>query len=334
MPTDRTRRLLAAATATATTAGLLLAGAGGTATAQPTTTRGVWVDLPDDAIVVGADAGPSRSTLAVLYIVPNAVDAGIRETWLLMRSGGAWGLPRLLSDPTRDSYEHDLDVGSDGAVEVVWGEDVPGTNDDHMVVRRVAAGSVGPRREIPADPFNDPRIANGPGRTVVAWDQYDGGDLRVKAAIDAGSGFGAIETVSGTTAVWDGDSRVGDVSADTSVQVVMQRDVGGNHHAAWATRNLDDTWTRVEELPESYVATADVLPRVVADAASGDALLLHGHRVAGVLHHKATLFDADPLAIGPPEERLTAAVDLGPTANRSARGAILDVLVELEIAND
>ena len=64
MPTDRTRRLLAAATATATTAGLLLAGAGGTATAQPTTTRGVWVDLPDDAIVVGADAGPSRSTLA------------------------------------------------------------------------------------------------------------------------------------------------------------------------------------------------------------------------------------------------------------------------------
>ena len=121
MPTDRTRRLLAAATATATTAGLLLAGAGGTATAQPTTTRGVWVDLPDDAIVVGADAGPSRSTLAVLYIVPNAVDDGIRETWLLMRSGGAWGPPRLLSDPTRDSYEHDLDVGSEGAVVVVWG---------------------------------------------------------------------------------------------------------------------------------------------------------------------------------------------------------------------
>lgn len=293
--------------------------------AEPASGLTGWVDVPDAATVIGADASPARTTLAVLYTVPNAVSPGIRETWLLMRTGGAWGSPTLISDPTRDSYQQHLDVGADGAVEVVWGEDVPGTTNDHMVVRRATGTGLGPRREIPVEPFNNPLVANGQDRTVVAWDQYDGGSfLRVKAAIDTGSGFGAPETVTGTGAAWDGNTRLGDVSADAGIHVVMQRDTSGNRHAAWATRNLDGSWTRVEELPETYTATSDVLPRVVVDPSSGDALLLHNDRVGDVLHHKATVFEADPMAVGPADERLTAAVDLGPTGNRSSRGAVLD----------
>lgn len=293
--------------------------------ADPASGSAGWVDIPDSATVLGADASPARATLAVLFIVPSATDGTVRETWVLVRSGGAWGSPTLVSDPSRDSYQQHLDVGADGAVEVVWGEDVPGTTADQMVVRRVTGSGAGPRREIPVEPFGDPLVANGQGRTVVAWDQYDGGSyLRVKAAIDAGGGFGAPETVTGTTAAWDGDTRLGDVTADAGIHVVMQRDNAGNHDAAWATRNVDGSWTRVESLPETYTATADVLPRVVAEPASGDALLLHGHRVSGVLHHKATVFEADPLAVGPADERLTAPVDLGPTGNRSSRGAVLD----------
>lgn len=284
-----------------------------------------WVDIPDSATVVGADAGPARATLAVLYIVPNAIDDNVRETWLLVRADGAWGPPALVSDPTRDSYQQHLDVGADGSVEVLWGEDVPGTTDDLMVVRRATGSSMGPRREIPVEPFNNPLVANGQDRTVVAWDQYDGGSwLRVKAAIDTGSGFGSPETITGTTSAWDGNTRLGDVSADAGIHVVMQRSDAGTYDAAWATRNLDGSWTRVESLPETYTATADVLPRVVADPASGNALLLHGHRVSGVPHHKATVFEADPLAVGPADQRLTPAVDLGPTGNRGSRGAILD----------
>lgn len=327
MRTNHRNRLLGIAG----TAAAVLAAAGlvdvttGPARAVPASGLTSWVDIPDSASVVGADASPARSTLAVLYVVPNAVDDGIRETWLLMRTGGTWGPPTLISDPTRDSYQQHLDVGADGAVEVLWGEDVPGTSDDQMVVRRASASGVGARREIPVEPFNNPLVANGQDRTVVAWDQYDGGSfLRVKAAIDTGSGFGTPETVTGTSAAWDGNTRLGDVSADAGIHVVMQRSSSGTYDAAWAARNNDGSWARVESLPESYTATSDALPRVVSDPVSADALLLHNHRVSGVLHHKATVFDADPMVVGPADERLTTAVDLGPTGNRGSRGAVLD----------
>ena len=327
MRPDHRTRLLGSigATVCLVAAAALVDATTGPARAVPASGLTGWVDIPDAATVIGADAGPARSTLAVLYTVPNAVDAGIRETWLVMRTGGTWGTATLISDPTRDSYQQHLDVGADGAVEVVWGEDVPGTTTDQMVVRRAGPSGLGARREIPVEPFNDPLVANGQDRTVVAWDQYDGGSfLRVKAAIDNGSGFGTPEAVSGTTAAWDGDTRLGDVTADAGIHVVMQRTNAGTHDAAWATRNLDGTWTRVESLPETYTAAAAPLPRVVAEPASGDALLLHNHRVGDVLHHKATVFEADPMAVGPADERLTAAVDLGPTGNRGSQGAILD----------
>ena len=322
----RPRRLLATFAATALLPlPVALASITGSAVALPSTTLAGIIDVPDQADTFRAELGPGRGTLAVSWSIP-AGSQGRREVWLQVRRGGAWEPPTLVSDPAVDSWEPELAVDTAGIVEVAWREDL---TPDRLVVRAAAAGGLGERRVIAAAPSEGFRLANGPARTVVAWDRYDGGgQLRVHAATDSGSGFGAPTMVSSPSAT--DDIYVADVAADAGTHVLMTRRVvpGGGGvttwPALWAHENTDGSWARRELLSSSANSNGatDRTAHAVVDQATGHAAFFYHGRVSGVTHRFVTAWDADPSTIAPAEDRLTAPVDLGTGNGLGNRDAI------------
>lgn len=315
--------LLAATTLLPVTAAL--AGGLGAVQALPTTSLTGIVDVPDTADTFRAELGPGRNTLAVSWSVP-AGSQGRREVWLQVRRGGAWESPVLVSDPAVDSWDPEIAVDTAGTVEVAWLEDL---TPDRLVVRAAGPDGLGARRVIAAAPSEGFRLANGPSKTVVAWDRYDGGGrLRVHAATDRGAGFDAPTMVSSASAT--DDTYVADVAADAGTHVLMSRRVtpGGGGATTWPTvwahENADGSWAR-RELSNSLASVSGASDRtthVAVDQATGDAAFFYHGRVGGVTRRFVTGWDADPLVVGPAEDRLTAPVDLGPGNGLGNRDAL------------
>jgi hypothetical protein len=114
---------------------------------------------------------------------------------------GAWSPAQTLSDPSQSASSPQIGIDPSGNAVVVWTR-TDGTNLRIQSAYKPSGGSFGVPVTVSAagGDASSPQVSmDGAGKALVAWQRFDGTNLRVQAAIRAagtGGAFGAASTLS------------------------------------------------------------------------------------------------------------------------------------------